>query len=242
MNTISWGKYYFTVYIIQIGILLSWIILHPSMNTCTEWQNDKSLSSQTQSTHKTHTHKHTKTKWWCFYTSSKSSLAEGRSVAKLESPRCFSILSPCTTVVLTTLLTLRPSTGSAWNCEVLDKMLGSDKVTWWMKGTWYTVSDCQNATMMHFSMIIHKHTHTHTYICTLQWYKLKIVFGQRGVVRKNLQSMVNVYVMTTATQQQINHLNGHVNENWSGSFEAEKLKSQCNADIASCGWTLFSQV
>lgn len=45
--------------------------------------------------------------------SSKSSLAEGRSVAKLESPRCFSILSPCTIVVLTTLLTLRPSTGSA---------------------------------------------------------------------------------------------------------------------------------
>lgn len=43
-------KNYFTVHIIQIGILRSWIILYPSMNTGMEWHNDKSLSSQTEST------------------------------------------------------------------------------------------------------------------------------------------------------------------------------------------------
>lgn len=62
-------------------------------------------------------------------TSSKSALAEGRSEAKRGSPRCFSILSPCTTVVLTTLLTRRPSTGSAWNLEDSHGALGSDSVT-----------------------------------------------------------------------------------------------------------------
>lgn len=51
---------------------------------------------------------------WLYSSSScsKSSLADGRSVAKPGSPSCFSIRSPCTTVVFITLLTLRLSTCS----------------------------------------------------------------------------------------------------------------------------------
>lgn len=65
-------------------------------------------------------------------TFSKSSLAEGRSAASEGSPICFSILSPLTTVVLTTLLTFRPCTGSTSNSDVLavPRARGSEKVNW----------------------------------------------------------------------------------------------------------------
>lgn len=63
-------------------------------------------------------------------TFSKSSLAEGRSAASEVSPICFSILSPLTTVVLTTLLTFRPWTGSTSNSDdvAAPRAKGSKKV------------------------------------------------------------------------------------------------------------------
>lgn len=65
-------------------------------------------------------------------TFSKSSLAEGKSAASERSPVCFSILSPLTTVFLTTLLTFRPCTGSTSNSDAVaaPRARGSEKVSW----------------------------------------------------------------------------------------------------------------
>lgn len=65
-------------------------------------------------------------------TFSKSSLAEGRSAASDGSPVCFSILSPRTTVVLTTLLTFLPCTGSTSNSDAVAALRAEDsaKVSW----------------------------------------------------------------------------------------------------------------
>ena len=64
-------------------------------------------------------------------TFSKSSRAEGRSAASEGSPLCFSILSPLTTVVLTTLLTFRPCTGSTSKSDAVaaPRASGSEKVS-----------------------------------------------------------------------------------------------------------------
>lgn len=64
-------------------------------------------------------------------TFSKSSLADGRSAASELSPVCFSTLSPLMTVVLTTLLTFRPCTGSTskWDDVAASRTRGCEKVS-----------------------------------------------------------------------------------------------------------------
>lgn len=90
-------------------------------------------------------------------TFSKSSLAEGRSAASDGSPVCFSILSPLTTVVLTTLLTFLPCTGSTSNSDAVAALRAGDseKVSWegntmsrllWITVDWSTAKTCLQLT------------------------------------------------------------------------------------------------